>query len=131
MLEYLEKNVNPKHRKTGDCSTRALVSVLGIGYDECLKEQMNASLKDYYDPTSKQTMEKVLKNHGWVKMKQPRKADGTKYTVRELDKIVSKNVRDKGVLVTISNHHTAVVGNNIVDIWDCGYKTICNYYIKP
>lgn len=30
MLKFKEINVNPKKRKTGDCSTRALVSVLNI-----------------------------------------------------------------------------------------------------
>lgn len=39
MLNYKEFNVNPKHRKTGDCSTRALVGTLGISYEEALKYQ--------------------------------------------------------------------------------------------
>lgn len=130
MLSYVYLNVNPKGRKTGDCSTRALVSVTGLSYDEALKSQMEESLKYYYDPTSKQTIERVLKKLGWSKMPQPRKADNTKYTVKELDKLVSKEMRSKGVLVTIANHHTAVVGDNVIDIWDCRNKTINNYYIK-
>lgn len=60
MLKYKEKNVNPKNRKTGDCSTRALVGVLGISYEEALKLQTEWSLKTYYDPTSKQVMEKSI-----------------------------------------------------------------------
>lgn len=130
MLTYLEKNVNPKKRKTGDCSTRALVSTLGISYEECLKLQMEESLKCYYDPTSKQVMERVLRNFGYIKMPQPRKADNTKYEVRELDKLCDQVIRNNGVLVTVANHHTCVKGDNIIDIWNCGRKCVGNYYIK-
>jgi len=130
MLNYLEKNVNPKNRKTGDCSTRALVSVLGISYDEALKLQYEESLKSYYDPTSKQVMEKVLAKFGYVKMKQPRHDDGTKYLVKELDRLLTAKELHNGVLVTVANHHTAIKDSNIIDIWNCGYKCVGNYYIK-
>lgn len=30
MLMFVKKNVNPKGRKTGDCSTRALVGTLAM-----------------------------------------------------------------------------------------------------
>lgn len=131
MLLYREKNVNPKKRKTGDCSTRALVGTLGISYEEALKLQMKWSLKTYYDPTSKQVMEKVLQEFGYVKMKQPRKADGKKYTVAELDEIIPADIRNKGVLVTVAGHHTCIIGMCVQDIWDCRCKSVGNYYIKP
>ena len=118
MLLYREKNVNPKKRRTGDCSTRALVGTLGISYEEALKLQMKWSLKTYYDPTSKQVMEKVLQEFGYVKMKQPRKADGKKYTVAELDEIIPADIRNKGVLVTVAGHHTCIIGMCVQDIWD-------------
>ena len=130
MLTYLEKNVNPKNRKTGDCSTRALVSVLGISYDECLKLQTEESLKCYYDPTSKQVMERILAKFGYKKMKQPKHLDETKYLVKELDQLENIKTRMRGILVTVAHHHTAVVGNDIIDIWNCGNKTIRNYYVK-
>lgn len=130
MLNFLKKNVNPKNRKTGDCSTRALVSVTNLPYEYCLYRQYNESVTNYYDPTSKQTIEAVLKKEGWVKMPQPRKLDGKKYKVGELDQIVDKATRDKGVLVTVANHHTAVVGDDVIDLWDCRNKSIGNYYIK-
>lgn len=130
MLKYREINVNPKGRKTGDCSTRALVGTLGITYNEALKLQLKWTLKKYYDPTSKQTMELVLKEFGYVKMKQPRKADGSKYLVRELDQILTAKQRENGVLVTIANHHTCVVDDGVLDIWDCRDKCVGNYYVK-
>lgn len=130
MIDYIEKNVNPKGRKTGDCSTRALVGTLGITYDEALKLQTEISLKTYYDPTSKQVMERVLAKFGYVKMAQPRKWDNTKYTVSEMDEILTKKEMQEGVLITVANHHTCITGGHIQDIWNCGYKTVGNYYVK-
>lgn len=130
MIKYIEKNVNPKGRKTGDCSTRALVGTLGITYDEALRLQTEISLKTYYDPTSKQVMERVLAKFGYIKMSQPRKSDNTKYTVSEMDEILTKKEMEEGVLVTVANHHTCITGGHIQDIWNCGYKTVGNYYVK-
>lgn len=130
MICYRNVNVNPKGRKTGDCSTRALVGTLGITYDEALKLQTKYSLQTYYDPTSKQVMEKVLNEFGYIKMKQPKKADGRKYQVRELDQILSDKQLNEGVLVTVANHHTCITGTYLQDTWDCGYKSVGNYYIK-
>lgn len=130
MIKYIEKNVNPKGRKTGDCSTRALVGTLGITYDEALKLQTEISLKTYYDPTSKQVMEKVLAKFGYVKKAQPRKYDNTKYTVAEMDEILTKKEMEEGVLVTVANHHTCITGGYVQDIWDCRYKSVGNYYVK-
>lgn len=130
MIGYVEKNVNPKGRKTGDCSTRALVGTLGISYDEAVKLQTEISLKTYYDPSSKQVMEKVLDKFGYKKMPQPRKSDNTKYKVAEMDKILTKKEMDEGVLVTVANHHTCITKGNIQDIWNCGGKSVGNYYVK-
>lgn len=130
MINFKNVNVNPKNRKTGDCSTRALVGTLGISYDEALKLQMKYSLKTYYDPTSKQVMEKVLNEFGYVKMKQPRKFDGRKYEVRELDMILTEKQMLEGVLVTVANHHTCITEGYIQDIWNCGHKSVGNYYVK-
>jgi hypothetical protein len=131
MLAYLENNVNPKGRKTGDCSTRALVGTLGITYEEALKLQCEASIRTCYGITDKQVMEYILKKFGYIKMKQPKKVDGKKYTVAELDEIIPLNIRNKGVLVTVANHHTCIIGGCVQDIWDCRHKSVGNYYIKP
>lgn len=130
MIKYIEKNVNPKGRKTGDCSTRALVGTLGISYEEALKLQTEMALKTYYDPTSKQVMEKVLERYGYRKMQQPRKGDNTKYTVGEMDRILSQKEMIEGVLVTVANHHTCITNGAVQDIWDCRYKSVGNYYVK-
>lgn len=130
MLEFKFHNVNPKNRRTGDCSTRALVEVLDIGYTEALKLQCEVAAQSCYGVTDKQVMEKALKRYHWKKMKQPRKEDGKKYKVKELDEIISQKQIDKGVLVTIAGHHTCVKGHYILDTWNCGDYTVRNYYVK-
>lgn len=130
MLKFKPTNVNPKRRRTGDCSTRALVSTLEITYEEALNKQTKWALKTYYDPTSKQVMEKVLEEYGFIKMKQPRKINGKKYLVKEIDQLLTQQQMKSGVLVTVANHHTCVKNGWIIDTWDCGNKAIGNYYIK-
>lgn len=130
MLNYKQINLNPKNRKTGDCSTRALAACLSISYEDALKLQYEESLKCYYDPTSKQIMGRVLEKFGYMKMKQPRKEDGKKYLVKELDKIIEKKHLNAGVLVTVVNHHTCIYQDSVIDIWDCRNKACGNYYIK-
>lgn len=130
MVEFKQINVNPKGRKTGDCGTRALVGVLGISYNEVLKLQLEEVLQCYYSFASKQVVEKVLAKFGYTKMPQPKKKDGTKYQVREIDELVSKEQMKNGILITVANHHTCVKDGYIQDLWDCGKKCIGNYYVK-
>lgn len=130
MLNFKEVNVNPKNRKTGDCSTRALANVLNISYEQALKEQCEAAIKYCYGITCKETITKVLENHGWVKMKQPRKWDNTKYTVGEIDELLSYITLNQGVLISVANHYTCIKDGVVQDIWDCRDCCIGNYFVK-
>ena len=130
MIKYEECNCNPKKRKTGDCTVRALVGTLGIDYEEAINRCAYYAKKDYYGITDKQTVESVLKDYGYVKMKQPRKPDGKKYQVREMDVILTEKQMQEGVFVSVANHHTCIVKGRIQDIWDCGRKTVGNYYVR-
>lgn len=103
---------------------------LKISYEDALKLQVEEFLNCYYDPTSKQVMERVLKRFGYIKMKMPKKPNGKRYKVYELDEIIPKDIRSKGVLVTVANHHTCIVDDYVMDIWDCRDYSVGNYYIK-
>ena len=130
MLNYRQINVNPKGRKTGDCSTRAIVSCLDIDYDKALQLQFDEVKKTYYDFTSRKVMENVLKRFGYVKMKQPRKQDNTKYRVKEMDKVLTKKQLEKGVIVNVTNHYVALKDTAYIDIWNCGDACVGNYFVK-
>lgn len=130
MLGYIENNINPKHRKTGDCSVRALASTLGISWEEAIKEMYDVAVKTGYMISCKENYEKVLAKHGWVKKAQPKKANGTKYMVNELDSLLVGEQKNHPVFVRMANHCTCVIDGKINDIWNCGYKTVGNYYVK-
>ena len=130
MLDYIKFNVNPKGHKTGDCAVRAIVGTLNISYEEAIDRCAYWAKKRCYGITDKQTVELVLKEYGYVKMKQPRKIDGTKYTVGEMDKVLSRKQMMQGVLITVANHHTCITGGVVQDIWDCRGKAVGNYYVK-
>lgn len=130
MLTFKNVNVNPKNRKTGDCSTRAIANLLGISWEEALKLQFDEAIKTKYDPTSREVTERVLAKFGYYKMKQPRQLDGLKYRIRNFDKVLSAKDMKNGVIVGCAHHYTVVRGGYIEDIWDCGGKTGGNYYAK-
>lgn len=130
MLKFEEVNVNPKGHKTGDCSTRALVGTLEISYQEAINLQAKWAIKKCYGLTGKRVIELVLKEFGYVKMKQPRKPDGTKYLVGEMDEITTLCQRECGILVTVAGHHTCIKDDCVQDTWDCRDYTVGNYYVK-
>ena len=130
MLKYKELNVNPKKRKTGDCSTRAIVTCLGISYDEALELQFKETREKYYDPMSRRVMEAVLAKYGYSKKPQPRKANGLKYPVYQMDAVLTEEEKKNGVVLNVAHHYVAVKGDEYVDIWDSGFKYVGNYYSK-
>lgn len=130
MLGFKLVNKNPKNRKTGDCSTRALCNILDIDYKVALHLQYEESCKSFYDLTSRQTFCKILERFGYVKVKQPRKSDNTYYTVRELDRVLSDEEMKDGVIIGVPHHWTVVRNGYIEDTWNCGDKRVGNYWVK-
>lgn len=130
MIRFEEVNRNPKNHKTGDCTTRALAGALGMEWKEVLTEQFSIAIKYCYGVTDKKVIDRLLENHGYVKMKQPRKYDNTKYLVKELDQILTKDQMKEGVFVRVANHDTCIKDGKIQDLWNCGDKSVGNYWIK-
>ena len=130
MLKFNQKNVNPKNRKTGDCSTRALASCLNITWEEALKLQYEVSLKTKYGITDREVIEKVLEQFGYEKQKQPRKYDNTKYEVREMDKYLTEKDRETPIICNVAHHYVVIYKDEYIDSWNCGHKTVGNYYKK-
>jgi len=130
MLDYKEFNINPKNRRTTDCTTRAIANVLNISYEQALKEQYEMALKHCYGLCDDKTTDFIMKKYGFEKQKQPRKLDNKKYLVRELDEVLTDKEMKEGVLVRISRHLTVIRNNAIEDIWYCGRKAAGVYYTK-
>lgn len=122
-VSFLYKNVNPKNRKTADCVLRAITEVSGRDYWEVLNDLLAISKKTGYCLLEKQCYERLLEAYGFVKHKQPRKLDNSKYYVGEIGSLTKSRA-----VVSMANHLTAYDGVRIVDLWDCRHKSIGNYY---
>lgn len=120
-------NANPKNRITGDCVVRAICTALKKPYEEVYRELLESCLKSGYSIASKENYSKYLELQGWVKQKQPRKSDGTKYTGKEFcKKLANKN---QTYIAHIGGHHiVAIVDGKVNDIWDSTDGCIGNYW---
>lgn len=128
MTKYEKINLNPKGKRTSDCTTRAIAACLGIAWQEALKLQCEAALKTGYAPNDPKNVQKIMEAHGFVRRKQPRKPSGRKYRLLELDDAIGD--LSGPILVNVANHATAVIDGTVNDIWDCRGKTVLNYYVE-
>lgn len=125
-LPFKEFNANPKGKRTCDCVIRALCVALNKDYYEVYDELVTISKKTGFMLNEKRVEDKLLEAYGFIKMKQPRKNDGTKYDVNEIRLICNAPV----IVIRVAHHLTVVKDGVLIDTWNCGYKTINNYYIK-
>lgn len=134
MVGFEKRNVNPKNRKTSDCVIRAITAASGKKYETVYKDLIDISFKTGYMIDEKRVYEKLLENYGFVKHKQPRKWDGTKFTIGEIDELIDGVMVDGydigSVVISCANHLTAVIDGKVIDLWDCRRKCISNYYTK-
>ena len=57
----------------------------------------------------------------------PKRADNTKYTVREFaDELAKEN---KTYIINIAHHTTVIKNKKLYDIWNCGRKSVGNFWI--
>lgn len=122
-------NRNPRNRITTDCVIRAISLSLDLPYTTVVMEMAEMQCKTGYDDASKELIDRYLKSKGWVKCKQPRKGDNTKYTGEEL------NLPDcdwHRIVANIGGHHiVSIVEGKIHDIWDPSHKCVGNIWVKP
>ena len=120
-------NENPKNRITGDCVVRALARATEIPYNQVVMALAELHCKTGYESTDKRTIDAFLKSQGWIMQRQPRKADGKKYTGEEFCKIF----KTSRAVAMIGGHHTvAIVNGKVNDIWDSTDGCIGNYWVK-
>lgn len=120
-------NVNPQNRITGDCVFRAFTLALEQDYAQTVREMADMMIETGYALNYKDGEEEYLRRKGWTKQRQPRKADRTKYTVSEFAKIAPS---DRVILHAGGHHTTCIIEGKIHDIWNCGDKSVGNYWIK-
>ena len=122
-------NANPKNRITTDCVIRAVATALDQDYNMTVIELAEMQCDIGYDDGDVKLYDKYLQSKGWVRHKQPRKANGKKYTGKEFClKLAKKDVR---YVANIGGHHiVAIVDGKVNDIWDSTEGCIGNYWTK-
>ena len=135
-------NANPKDKRTADCVLRAISVATGKTWDEVLDDLVACAHKYKLMPNDPKCYEKYLDGLGFIKMKQPRKSDNTKYTGSEFCTWLSVNyIHGETIVAHIGGHHAVAImpsyegdGINdrykVFDIWNSTSKSIGNYWIK-
>ena len=125
-------NANPKDRRTGDCVLRAISLSTGKSWDEVLDDLVEIAHKYKIMVNDPSCYDRYLQSLGFTKMKQPRKADNTKYTGSEFCEYLKRfRIGEYDVVAHIGGYHIiAIVDHKIVDIWNSTGKTIGNYWIR-
>lgn len=130
-IDFKYYNANPKNRITSDCVIRALSLGCNIPYNEVVMKLAELQCKTGYDSYSTKITDMFLKELGWIKYKQPRKIDNTKFTGTEFCRMLRLNQDDRVYICNIGGHHvTTIINSRIHDIWDCCDRCIGNYWRK-
>ncbi|MBO5559313.1 hypothetical protein, partial [Ruminococcus sp.] len=110
-------NANPNGNRAADCAIRALCTAMRQSWEFTLKGLVEVALEHKLSPIETKCIEIYLKERGWVKHKQPRKANGKKYTGKEFCKEhLSYAWLNDRVIANIGGHHiTAIIEGRIND----------------
>lgn len=133
-------NCNPKNKYTTDCVIRAISLVTQLPYEQVLIDLARMQVETGYDMSEEKCYGKYLSGKGFVKQRQPRKWDNTKYTGKEWCKHISKtlefmNCKSDRMIAHIGGHHIVALlrmGDcwKVVDTWDSTWGCIGNYWVK-
>lgn len=126
-MKFINYNANPKGRRTGDCVIRAIAFALNNSWIDTYKALFENTLKTFYSISSKDNYKSYLKSIGCEMQKMPRKPDRKRYTVSEFcDEIAEPR---KTYIISVANHLTCIRDKALVDTWNCGSKSVGNYWI--
>ena len=120
-------NLNPKGQRAGDCVIRAISAFLHRSWEITYSELAERGIKHGYLVNDDDNYQAFLAEKGFMKKKQPRRGDGSKYTAEQFCKEIAEP--GKVYLLRLA-HHLTYVGPDckIWDTWDCGFKSVGNYW---
>lgn len=129
-------NQNPKNRITGDCTIRAISLAGDVPYNDVVMDLAKIQCETGYDQCCGQGIDLLMKKYGWIKCKQPRKADNKKYTGDEFCKLLNQSPDcAQSYFCNIGgNHQVCIKPYNgkykVWDIWNSTDGCIGNYWRK-
>lgn len=131
-------NANPRNRIAGDCVIRAISTALQQSWEQTVRELTEVGIKHGLVCNEQACYDKYLKSKGWVKCKQPRKYDNTKYTGKEFcrelvryDSEIYSGDDMLHIVAHIGTHHVvAIMSGQVWDTWDSTSGAIGVYWVK-
>lgn len=134
-------DANPKGKKTGDCVLRALSVVFDRSWDDMLDDLVSYAHKYKQMANDPILYSKYVKDNGYVQVKQPVHADGTKVSGRDLCNAFS-SMNDgvtHPVLLRLGTHHVSVISYvkdekgiyhyKVLDTWNCSEDKVGKMYM--
>ena len=136
-------NANPKNKITTDCVIRALCTGMEKPYNDVVMELAQMQCETGFDMSENSLIDRYLQKNGWTRCKQPKQADGTKYTGAEFCRTLSNpiyseeiNLTDKPfnwhrVIANLGGHHiVAIVEGTVYDTWNSTGGSIGIVWVK-
>lgn len=123
-------NLNPSGKKACDCVVRAIAYATEQSWSKVYKDLCDIGLELYDVPTSKKVYQKYLEVLGFEKMPMPKKQSGPTYERYKVNDFAETFPKDYVYVISVAHHLTVVSYGDIVDTWNCGYKSVGNYWRK-
>lgn len=116
---FVNENVNPRGRKTGDCVIRAIAKAENKEWLEIFDALVAIARESYSVPSDTVTYTKYLKKYQTkdVMYYDDSYASNRRYTVNDIKVWVGTYI------VQVAGHLTVVQDGKLFDTWDCGNKS--------
>lgn len=128
------KNENPMGIRTTDCVIRGLAGALGDTWGNVYKQLFALAMHYSRPATDDFIVEKLLESKKAVRIAQPKKRDGTKFTAQEVCELIQegKFIDNNGVVILYnsyylnlgSGHAGCIVDGKVQDIWNSSYEKV-------
>ena len=121
---YKFYNINPRYKREPDCVINTIGGALGLDWQTTYKEMVEHCIPLYMQHSGSRGIESYLKSKGYIKQRMLRHKDNTKYTVKQFAKEFNKGT----YVLSVANHLTFIKDGILYDTWDCGYKSVGNWW---
>ena len=128
---YEYENLNPKGKLVGDCVVRAIAKVCNQSWEVTIREMTELGIKHGMVLNDKKLYPLYLKSKGFAQMKEPRKIDNTKMSIKEWLDSNGYLWHNCKIVVNVGSHHlSCIIDEKIHDTWDCSNCTMHKWWVK-
>lgn len=124
MSEYVELNVNPRHRRVGDCAIRAISTALDQSWDETYMGIVLKGFEMKDMPSGNSVWGHYLMDKGFTRHAIP--AEKGLYTVADF----AEDHPEGTYILALDGHVVAVKDGKYWDSWDSGHEVPQYYWAK-